>query len=63
MFVVEGKGVIEIRTKQTEGRGVLACVYVCFFHFFFFLNSEIFKIKFYIYSPVFPIDHNDSMKY
>ena len=26
-------------------------------------NGEIFKIKFYSYSPVFPIDYNGSMKY
>ena len=26
-------------------------------------NAEIFKMKFYIYSPVFPIDYNSSMKY
>ena len=26
-------------------------------------NAEIFKIKFYSYSPIFPIDYNGSMKY
>ena len=26
-------------------------------------NADIFKIKFYRYSPVFPIDYNGSMKY
>ena len=26
-------------------------------------NAEIFKMKFYTYSPVFPIDYNGSMKY
>ena len=26
-------------------------------------TAEIFKMKFYSYSPVFPIDYNDSMKY
>ena len=26
-------------------------------------NAEIFKMKFYSYSPVFPIDYNDSIKY
>ena len=26
-------------------------------------NAEIFKMKFYSYSPVFPIDYNGSMKY
>ena len=29
----------------------------------FFKNPEIFKMKFYSYSPVFPIDYNGSMKY
>ena len=26
-------------------------------------NAEIFRMKFYSYSPVFPIDYNGSMKY
>ena len=26
-------------------------------------NAEIFQMKFYSYSPVFPIDYNGSMKY
>ena len=30
---------------------------------FFLKNAEIFKMKFYSYSPVFPIDYNGSMKY
>ena len=33
--------------------GVLACMYVRFFN----KNAEIFKMKFYSYSPVFPIDY------
>ena len=45
-------GVIEKRTKSDRGREVLACVYVRFLK----KNAEIFKMKFYSYSPVFPID-------
>ena len=45
--------------KSEQGEGVLACVYVRFFK----KNAEIFKMKFYSYSPVFPIDYNGSMKY
>ena len=41
--------------KWTGGGGVLAFVYIRFFK----KNAEIFKMKFYIYSPVFPIDHNE----
>ena len=55
----EGGGVIEKPTKTNRGRRVLACVYVRFFR----KNAEIFEVKFYSYSPVFPIDYNDSMKY
>ena len=55
----EGGGVIEKPTKTNRGRGVPACVYVRFFR----KNAEIFEVKFYSYSPVFPIDYNDSMKY
>ena len=58
-FVEEGRGFIEKRTKTNRGRVVLACVYVGFF----IKNVEIFIMKFYSYSPVFPIDYNDSMKY
>ena len=58
-----GGGVfIEKRTETNTGEGgggrVLACVYVRFFE----KNAEIF-MKFYSYSPVFPIDYNGSMKY
>ena len=65
MFVEEGNGeegggvVIENLTKTNRGRGILACVYVCFFK----KNAGIFKMKFYSYSPVFPIDYNGCMKY
>ena len=46
--------------KNEQGEGeVLACVYVHFFN----KNAEIFKMKFYSYSPVFYIDYNGSMKY
>ena len=54
-----GEGVIEKRTKTNRGRGVLAFVYVRFLK----KNAEIFQMKFYSYSPVFPIDYNGSMKY
>ena len=40
-------------------RGVLVCVYVRLKQ----KNAEIFKMKFYSYSPVFPIDYNVSIKY
>ena len=42
-----------------EGGGFLLCVYVRFFKRY----AEISKMKFYNYSPVFPIDYNGSMKY
>ena len=42
-----------------EEEGVLVCVYIHFFK----KNTEIFKMKFYSYSPVFPIDYNSIMKY
>ena len=47
--------------KQTGwgGWGLLVCVYVRFLK----KNAEIFKIKFYSYSPSFPIDYNGSVKY
>ena len=32
---------------------------MCVRLFFFKENAEIFKIKFYSYLPVFPIDHNE----
>ena len=55
----EGEGgVIEKRTKTNKRRGVLPFVYV---HVFFQKNAEIFKMKFFIYSLVFPIDHNEDL--
>ena len=51
--------VIKKRAQTNWGREVLACVYVCFFK----KNTQIFKMKFNSYSPVFPIDYNGSMKY
>ena len=54
-----GRGVIEKRTKTNRGRGVLACVYVRFFK----KDAEIFKMKFFSFSPIFPVDYNSSMKY
>ena len=50
---------LKSKQKRTGGRGVLKSVYVRFFK----KNAEIFKMKFYSYSPVFPIDYNGSMKY
>ena len=46
------------KQAKTGGRGVLACVYVPFKK----KNAEIFKMKFYSFSPAFPIDYNGSMK-
>ena len=59
-FVQDGRGgVIEKRTKKKrEGECLSMCV-----RSLFKKNAEIFKMKFYSYSPVFPIDYNDSMKY
>ena len=55
-----GGGIIEKQTKTNKRKGrVLACVYFRFLK----RNAEIFKMKFYSYSPVFPIDYNGSMKY
>ena len=45
--------------KNEQGEGYLAYVYVRFLK----KNAEIFKMKFYSYSPVFPIDYNGNMKY
>ena len=60
-FVEEGTGGRSLKSEQkrTGGEGVLTCVCVRFFK----QNAEIFKIKFYSYSPVFPIYYNGSMKY
>ena len=60
MLVGERRGGGHLKeNKNEEGKGVLACVYVRFFK----KNAEIFKMKCYSYSPVFPIDYNGSMKY
>ena len=45
------------KNKQWEG-----CPRFCVYHFFK-KNAKIFKMTFYSYSPVFPIDYNDIMKY
>ena len=50
-----GGRVTEKRTKTNRGRGWDSSM--------FLKNAEIFKIKFYSYSPVFPVDYNESMKY
>ena len=57
-FIKSFRGSLKIKQKQTGGGAVLECVYVCFLK----TNAEIFKMKFYSYSPVFSIDYNDSMK-
>ena len=54
-----GGEVIEKRTKTNRARGVLSCVYVRFLKK---KNAEIFKMKFYSSSPVFPIDYNSSLE-
>ena len=54
-----GGGSLKNEQKQTDGGGILACVYVRFFK----KNAEILKMKLYSYSPVFAIDYNGSMKY
>ena len=54
-----GGGVIEKRTKTNSGRGAPGiCVRLLFKK-----KSEILKMKFYCYSPAFPIDYNGSIKY
>ena len=52
------EGSFKSESKQRGGGGVLALVYVRLFK----KNSKIFKMKFYSYSPVVPIDYNGSMK-
>ena len=46
--------------KNEKGEG--GSCHVCTFAFFK-KNDEIFKMKCYSYSPVFPVDYNGSMKY
>ena len=55
-----GRGVHEKRTKTNRGRGGPS---MCVRSLFLKKNAEIFKLKFYSYSPVFPIDYNGNMKY
>ena len=58
-----GRGESHRKTNKNEkGEGILACMYVCAFCFFL-KNAEIFKMKFYSYSPVVLIDYNHSMRY
>ena len=60
MFVEEGEGgSLKSKQKRTGGGG---SYHVSMFAFLK-KNADIFKIKFYSYSPVFPIDYNDSMKH
>ena len=55
-----GEGVsLKSEQKLPVGGGLLAYVYVCFSK----KKSEILKMKFYCYSPAFPIDYNGSIKY
>ena len=59
IFIEEGRGVHWKASKNKQGEGGPSmCVCLLFLK-----NAEIFKMKFYIYSPVFPIDYNGSMKY
>ena len=46
------------KNKQGEGWSLHVCRFT-----FFEKNAEIFKMKFYSYSAVFPIDYNGSIKY
>ena len=46
-----GGGGGSLKSEQTGGGWVLACVYICSFK----KNLEILKMKFYSYSSVFPI--------
>ena len=57
--LVRGGGSLKSKQKRSGGGGILACVYVRFFE----KNVEIFKMKFYSYSPVFPIGYNGNVKY
>ena len=52
-------GAIEKQTKTNRGRGSEHVSTLAFLK----NNAEIFKMNFYSYSPVFPIDYNGSMKY
>ena len=54
-----GRGSLKSEQKRKGGWSNLTFVYVRFFK----KNAEIFKMKFYSYSSVFPIDYNGSMKY
>ena len=64
-FIEERGGGGHLKANKNEqgeggwGGGGLSFVYVHFKK----KNADIFKIKFYRYSPVFPIDYNGSMKY
>ena len=61
-LVEEGRQwLIENRIKTNKGKreGPSMCIRLLFKK----KNAEIFKMKFYNYSPVFPIDYNGSMKY
>ena len=53
------KGSLKIEQKQKGGGGVLACAYIHFFK----KHTEIFKMKFYNYSAVFPIVCNSNIQY
>ena len=53
-----GGGSLESEQRQTEREGPSMCVGSRFKK-----NAEIFKIKFYSYSRVSPIDYKGSMKY
>ena len=53
-----GGGSLQSEQKQTGREGPSMCVCSLFKK-----NAEIFKMKFYSYSRVFPIDYKGSMKY
>ena len=54
-----GRGSLKSEQERTGEVGPIMCVRSLFEK----KNAEIFKMKFYSYSPVFPIDYNGSMKY
>ena len=60
MFVAERRRSLKSEQKRTGGGGGPR---MCIITLFSKREAEIFKVKFYGYSPVAPIDYNGSMKY
>ena len=59
---MEGRVSLKIEQKRTRGQGGGGGPNLCI-RSLFKKNSEIFKMKYYSYFPVFLIDYNGSMKY